>query len=167
MLDVNYEHTNSDNGGTGGFSFFDGPSSLLSNLKSPVDYADGKLYQRINVSSKPSGEPVRYQICLVHNDSLSIGPACSTTNTLQFEEPGVYEVSQPLSTFTHFNEIDWTKGIQQVMLILQDKDGNTLDNRVAYAGAEGASVNLEAFYPMKVKYSAILVPLGGTFPGWP
>ncbi len=167
VLDINYEHQSPDAGGTGAFSFFDSPSSLLSNLKDPVDYVDGKLYQRINVSSKPSGEPVKYQVCLVHNDNLSIGPACSTNSTLQFEEPGVYEVSQALSTFSNFDKIDWTKGIQQVMLILQDKDGNTIDNRVAFTDNSGAVIDLNAYYPMKVKYSAILVPLGGTFPGWP
>jgi len=139
---------------------------MLSNLTEPSNYASGTLYQRIQITSKPSGDPVRYQVCLVHNDSLSIGPACSTSDTLVFEEPGTFEVSQPLSSLTNYNEIDWSRGLQQIMLILQDEEGNTLDDRVAFQTSNN-SVDIGRYYPMKVRYQAILVPFGGSFPGWP
>ncbi len=166
LLNLDYLHQTAEQGGTGAFSFFDTPASMLSNLNEPSNYAEGTLYQRIQITSKPSGDPVRYQLCLVHNDSLSIGPACSTSDTLVFEEPGVFEVSQPLSSLTNYNEIDWSRGLQQIMLILQDEEGNTLDDRVAFQTSNN-SIDIERYYPMKVRYQAILVPFGGRFPGWP
>jgi len=166
LLSVNYTHDTADNGGSGAFSFFNSPSSLLSDLNSPVDYASGTLHQRIEVASKPSGEAVLYEICLVHNGDLSIGPACTQGNSLRFEESGVYETAIRLSSFSNYNEIDWSKGLQQVMLIIKDKDGNTIDDRFLFKNNNSQEISLADFYPMQVNYKAILVPAGGNFPGW-
>lgn len=166
LLSVDYTHESPENGGSGAFSFFNSPSSLVSDLSAPVDYATGTLHQRIEVNAKPSGEAVQYEVCLVHNDDLSIGPACAQANSLRFEESGVYETAIKLSSFSNYNQIDWSKGLQQVMLIIKDKDGNTVDDRFLFKNNNNQNVSLTDFYPMQVTYRAIIVPAGGSFPGW-
>ena len=167
LIDLRYIHRSPQEGGTGAFSFFASPPTLLSNLTGPVNYARGVLYQRLQVMSKPSDDVVQYQICLVHNGDLSIGPACSATSNLRFSGVGVYESSQPMTSLSNHAAIDWSKGLQELMLIIKDAEGNAADDRYTFQAGEGAPLNLSQYYPMEVRYTAILVPEGGRFPGWP
>ena len=161
LLDVAYTHK-SEQGGSGAYSFFGAPDTLARSLTAPVDYAGGTVYQRLEVLSKPSDTPVQYQLCLVPKD-ISTSPACSNAQ-LSFSEPGVYETSQPLSSFLNYARVNWANGIDDVMLVVKDGEGRPIDN--AYFTQSGDSLELNNYFPMSVRFEAVIVPPGGRFQGW-
>lgn len=167
LLDRTLRHDTVDRGGSGAFSFFPAAEPLATNLVEPVNYAGGRLYQRLEVIAKPSDEDVRYQICLVTNDAISVKPSCSDGTRLVFDDPGVYESVQELPTFSGYGQVSWQTGLQSVILVVQNGEGTPIDNRYAASLATGERFELERFYPMEVRYTAMIVPRGSDFPGWP
>lgn len=163
LLDVTRTLGSSGAGESGAISFFKSASDLSSNLRTPVDYASGTLYQRVEVLEKPSGEPVQLQMCLVPNDDISVRPTCSSAAQLSFTSDGTYEAQQPLNSFSQYGGIDFSKGVSNLMVIAKNAAGEPIDP--AYANVTEA--DLAAYYPMTLRYSAVLVPAGGSFPGWP
>jgi tetratricopeptide (TPR) repeat protein len=162
LLDINYTHKKPDEGGSGAFSFFKSPPNLSGDIS---NFASGTVYQRVEVLSKPSDRPVNYQICLVNGDDISVGPACSNLGALTFSSPGTYEAEQSVTAFSNYGSLSWERGLTEVMLVLKDENGNSLDDRYSYATSE--ALDLDQYYPMEVRYTAILVPEGSSFPGWP
>jgi tetratricopeptide (TPR) repeat protein len=163
VLDVTYKHKSPDDGGSGAFSFFKSPSSLTGDLNN--GFSSGTLYQRIKVLNKPSNQVVNYQLCLVPSGDISVGPACSSLEGLSFSEIGIYESNQSVSSLSNAQGVDWSKGLSEVMLVVKDGNGNTVDDRYSYRS--DTPLDMTQFYPMEVQYTAILVPEGSSFPGWP
>jgi tetratricopeptide (TPR) repeat protein len=148
---------------SGAVTFFGTSSDTQTNWQAPTNYAGGTVYQRLEVSRKPSNETVTYQLCLVPNDDIAIKPACSRARGLSFSDIGVYTSQQLLSEFYQYDNIDWTRGISNLMVIVRDKDGNPVDS--TFARERGQDLGL--YYPMEVRYSVVVVPAGGAFRGWP
>jgi hypothetical protein len=163
LLDVNYTHKKPDEGGSGAFSFFKSPQTLAGDIS---NFASGTIYQRVQVLNKPSDNEVHYQLCLVNGDDISVGPACSALGNLAFSSPGTYESEQAVTSLSNYNGVNWKRGLTEVMLVLKDAAGNSLDDRYSYR-SDTEAPDLNQYYPMEVRYTAILVPEGGNFPGWP
>lgn len=163
LLDINYTHKKPEENGSGAFSFFKSPPSLTGDIS---NFASGTIYQRVQVVSKPSDNAVNYQVCLVNGDDISVGPACSTLGSLTFSSSGTYESQVAVTSLSNYANVNWERGLTEVMLVLKDADGNSLDDRYSYrSGVEAPDLN--QYYPMEVRYTAILVPEGSSFPGWP
>jgi tetratricopeptide (TPR) repeat protein len=162
LLNVQHEHPLPATDDQSSIAFFTSPNDVRGDWFAPVNYANGTIYQRLEVLSKPSYETIYYQLCLVPNDDISIKPACSRASGLTLSDVGVYEFTQPLSSFYEYYNIDWSKGISNLMVIIRDKNGNPID--AVSVTAQGES--LEGYFPMQVRYSVVLVPSGGEFRGW-
>ena len=165
LLGVTFTHYGDESRQEGAFSFFETPQSLAFDLHSPLDYAEGTLYQRLEIMSKPSDAVVQYQVCLVPADHITVLPACSDSADLTFEGRGTFEAQQPLKTLSNYRKIDWSKGIANVLLVLRDDRGNPVSS--SYLFESNPTLDFSDFYPMRVSYSAVIVPQGGTFSGWP
>ena len=53
------------------------------------------------------------------------------------------------------------------VLVVKDTDGKPVDTRYGFDGAWAGAPDLGLYYPMQVRYTAVLVPPGGTFTGFP
>ncbi|MEM6428838.1 MAG: hypothetical protein AAF708_06305, partial [Deinococcota bacterium] len=62
---------------------------------------------------------------------------------------------------------NWQQRIGRQVLILKDQQGLPIDNRYGFDGKWYASPIFSLYYPMNVRYTAVLVPAGGQFMGWP
>ena len=163
LLDVTRTFGAGGTAESGAVSFFKSASNLSQDLQAPVDYAGGTLYQRAEVLEKASGDPVRLQFCLVPNDDISVKPACSDASSLSFSSTGTVESKQSLTSLSQYGAIDWSRGVSNLMIIVKDANGNPVD--LGYA--DFSEEDLARYYPLKIRYSAVLVPAGGSFPGWP
>ena len=163
MLDVTRTLGTTGNADSGAISFYKSASDILKNLRSPVDYAGGTLYQKVEVLEKPSDELVQLQLCLVPNDDISVKPACSSASALSFQNEGAAESQQALNSFAQYGGVDFSRGISNLMMIAKDSAGNPIDPAYANLTQE----DLARYYPLTLRYSAVLVPAGGSFPGWP
>jgi len=162
LVDRQLEHRAASAGGAGAFTFIATPPLQL-DLSS---FATGTLYQRLEVLSKPSEAPVRYQVCLVPHD-ITVSPACSDASRLAFTAPGVFATNQSVASLSGASSIAWRQGITSVMLVLRNHENTPVDDRSLVGTGERASIDMSAYYPMTVRYQAMLVPAGASFPGWP
>lgn len=165
IVDRTIEHQSADEGGTGAFSFLPNPA-LERDLSRPVPYSTGTLFLRLEVLSKPSDASVNYQLCLVPNDSISVQPACTPGNAMSFTHSGAFEAQVALEQLNGYGALDWRKGLESVILVIKDGNGLPIDSRYALGdGSEPLDASL--YYPMEVRLTAVLVPPGSSFAGWP
>ena len=151
-----------------GFSKFNfAPDFPTGSLKTPINYAGGTLYQRIKVLNKPSSDLVRYQICFFQDELTHEQHACSRSSDLTFTSTGTYYASQSMPTLYQYNNIDWYRELLVLMTVVKDRNGIPVDNRYGYDGLWIGSPDFSRYYPMDVRYTAIIVPPGGGAPVWP
>ncbi|HWR26380.1 MAG TPA: carbohydrate binding domain-containing protein [candidate division Zixibacteria bacterium] len=150
------------------FTFFNLPSVIPTNLVSPINYAQGTLYQRLQVITKPSTKTVQYQICVFQDEIIAPKHVCSELSNLKFTSPGTYYASQSMTSLYQYGVIDWRRALLIEMLVIKDVNGIPVDDRYSIsAGLWSGSPNFNLYYPMKVRYTAIIVPPGGGSPVWP
>jgi len=67
-----------------------------------------------------------------------------------------------------YENIDWNRELLVAMTVVKDKNGDPVDNVYPqFVGNWLGSPNLGLYYPMDVRYTAIMVPPGGGAPVWP
>ncbi|MFZ3168839.1 MAG: PGF-pre-PGF domain-containing protein [Candidatus Methanoperedens sp.] len=179
VLDVNYEHNTvitkvPYSGGSAvsgkSSSFFNFPSYVPSNFKSPIDYAHGTMYQRLQVLTKPSSKMAKYQICMFQTNITTSQHACTNRDLLAFTGTGTYYATQSMTSLFQYSNLNWTQKLLIMMLDITDKNGVLIDDRTAYnfnKTWDGGNTNLGLYYPMQVRYTAVIVPPGGGEPIWP
>jgi hypothetical protein len=85
------------------------------NWQSPVDYTQGSVHVRLDVKTKPSATPTRYQICFEMKMNY-----CCTDQAPPYTTIGVYEWDTDVEKLWRPGPVDFTKGIVQSALILKD-----------------------------------------------
>ena len=148
------------------FSFINEPSSIPDNLVSPIDYAHGRFYQQVEVFTKPSTRTVQYQICIFQDNITSDKHTCSTSSLLKFTAPGKYNSDQLMTSLFQYGNISWNRELLIDMLVVRDAYAVPVDDRYPENGVFYGSPDFSLYYPMKVKYTAIIVPPGGGEPVW-
>ncbi|HYN45004.1 MAG TPA: carbohydrate binding domain-containing protein [Candidatus Limnocylindrales bacterium] len=151
-------------------SFFNFPSYVPANLILPTDYAHGTIYQRLQVLTKPSTKTVKYQICLFQDTITQPKHACTNRDLLAFTSPGTYYANQPMTNIYQYGNIDWSRKLLIMMLDITDTKGNLVDDRPGYLNMTklwDGYPDLGLYYPMNVRYTAIIVPSKGGQPVWP
>jgi hypothetical protein len=116
------------------------------NWSSPVDYANGSAHVLLEVRTKPAGDtPTKFQVCFEGTPSYGCTDQSPTYTTT-----GKYEWSTPFSRFYLGGQVDWSKGVNQVALILKD----TMNNKPA---------GDPKYMPTDVRVEVVLVSPGATY----
>ena len=119
-------------------------AGIPANWRSPVNYANGKVYVELEVLEKPGTKNTLYNIC-IENPS---NPACLPY--MMYTAKGKYKANFNFMDFWQYADVDWTKGCSEVSLILKD------DTETKQQG------NAE-FYPYKAHVVLTVVAPGGTY----
>ena len=123
-----------------------------SNWVSPVDYSHGTAVVRLEVFTKPTATPTRFQVCFEATPSYACtdqAPAYTTT--------GVYTWTPSFPNFYQYSLVDWTQGTQRVALILKDtSNGKPSPENV------GATESAK-YMPTDLRVTVTLVSPGGTY----
>ena len=163
LLDVTYTH----NTVSRAFSFFDIPSGVPSNLVSPINYAQGTLYQRVEVLSKPSNKGVKYKLCIFQDEIIPERHSCAQgSGLLNFAGTGTYYSSMLMTSLYQYSNNQWNRSLLADMLVVNDANDKPVDDRYGWLGTWIGSPDFSLYYPMKVHYTAIIVPPGGGEPVW-
>ena len=128
------------------------PPGTPANWQSPVDYAGGETWVRLEVKTKPSDAPTRYQVCF----SLDVNYAC-TDQAPVYTSTGVYTWGTAVSNFWKPGPVDWSQGINTISLILKDdKNAKPSPDNV------GASASAR-YMPTDLHVTVTLVPPGESY----
>jgi hypothetical protein len=85
------------------------------NWQSPVDYTQGSVHVRLEVKTKPSATPTRFQICFEMMTNY-----CCTDQAPAYTAPGVYEWDTDVEQLWRPGPVDFTTGVVRSQLILKD-----------------------------------------------
>lgn len=125
---------------------------LPSNWRSPIDYASGSAVVRLEVISKPSDAPTRFQVCFEATQSYGC-----TYQSPAYTDVGVYTWETPFSGFWSPSPVDWSSGIRAVALVLKDtSNGKPSPENV------GAQVSAR-YMPTELRVTVTLVPPGEVY----
>ena len=160
LVDVRVVHERDARLGTPGVAFV-GTDDLRQDLSSRLD---DTVFVRVEVIEQATDVPVLYQLCLVPLD-ITVAPACTNAQLLRIESSRSVSASMPWDSLSSAQAIDWTEGIEGVMLVLRRLDGLPIDRPAADPQAEGGEPT--SGLPMRVHVQAVAVPAGVPFPGWP
>jgi len=86
---------------------------------SPVDYTNGSVAVQLDVLDKPSSTPTLFNVCFE-----GPGGAACMPYSRAYTGPGRNDFSSPFRAFWQVDEMDWSRGVDQVALILKDQDEN-------------------------------------------
>ena len=125
-----------------------------SNWKSPIDYTTGTAHMHLEVSTKPTDTPTRFQACFEAQPTYAcVGQAPAYTTV------GVYDWETPFSDFWSppGTSVDWSLGSGKIALILKDTQNGkpSADN----VGEETAAL----YMPTKVRFVVTIVSAGSTY----
>lgn len=85
------------------------------NWKSPIDYASGSAHVLLEVKTKPTDTPTKFQICFEGTPSY-----CCTDQSIAYTKPGIYQWTTQVVKFYYGGDVDFSKGFGKVALILKN-----------------------------------------------
>jgi hypothetical protein len=140
----------------------------------PVNYADGRMYWRLQITTKPSTKPMLFQICMWRHTpgktdynwetcSAEAAMPVSTTGTT-YADLGVIR-----SWWKKSNGWDWTKRPDVVRIMIKDAATkrlmmSTVCGTYCYTGPD-----IDQHVPITMTTATVIVPPGTTFQaptGW-
>jgi hypothetical protein len=151
VTDVTYEHSAATTHDS--HMIVDALPETPANLRAPVDYASGTAYVRLEVFTKPTDAPTRYQICF----NASPNYAC-TDQAPPYTTTGVYTWATPFDRFWQGDLPDWSRGLgSTISLILKD----TMNRKPS---PENVGEEVSARYmPTRLRVTVTLVSSGATY----
>lgn len=103
-----------------------------SNWKSPVDYSNGSVHVVLEVKTKPSDAPTRFQVCFEGTPDA----ACSEQGPT-YTKTGTYAWTSKFSAFwSAKGGPDWSKGGGKIALILKDTNNGKPQGDPKYVPTE-------------------------------
>lgn len=120
----------------------------------PVDYSQGKAYVYLEVHSKPTDQPTKFQVCFEATPTYACTAQSPTYTTV-----GTYEWETNFSDFwSPPNEfVDWTKGVNKIACILKD----TMNGKPS---ADNVGPEVAALYtPTEVRMVVTIVEPGSEY----
>lgn len=128
------------------------------NWQSPVDYTKGSVHVRLEVKTKPSATPTRFQICFEMKTNY-----CCTDQAPAYTAPGVYEWDTDVEQLWRPGPVDFTTGVVRSQLIL--KDTNNGKPSPENVGAETSAL----YMPTDLSVTVTVVSNGADYqpPGGP
>ena len=123
-----------------------------SNWEAPVDYTRGTAVVRLEVFTKPTATPTRFQICFEATPNYACtdqAPAYTTT--------GVYTWTTKFVNFYQYSLVDWSQGTRKLALIL--KDTHNVKPAPENVGADASAL----YMPTDLRVTVTLVSEGATY----
>ncbi|HEY0133092.1 MAG TPA: hypothetical protein VGB85_03405, partial [Nannocystis sp.] len=124
------------------------------NWVSPVDYSQGSAWVYLEVHTKPTQQPTKFQVCFEATPTY----AC-TAQSPEYTDVGVYEWETPFANFWSppGESVDWSLGTNKIACILKD----TMNGKPS---ADNVGDETAALYmPTEVRMVITLVEPGSVY----
>jgi hypothetical protein len=145
-----------------------------SSFTSPVDYAGGRMYWRLELTSKPSSKPMLFQICMWRHTPGATDyewETCSAEAAMPVSTAGTTyaDLGVLRSWWTKSNGWDWNRRPDVVRIMIKDAETkrlmmSTVCGSYCYRGSD-----IDQHVPIVMNTATIIVPAGTAFSapsGW-
>ncbi|MCB0060933.1 MAG: hypothetical protein KDE19_02415 [Caldilineaceae bacterium] len=160
VFDENRNITLSDRG----FPRNDPPRNQANgNWNSPINYAEGTLYYRVQIRSQPQPQNMRLQFC-VWQDRFYL-ENCGSLADVRGTSGTVVTWSQSVQDMWRLGgrSIDWSRARQRYGFAIKNAQGQPVSD---YNGWNWNGENPNQWYPLDARLTVVVVEKGGTFSGW-
>lgn len=160
VFDVNRNVTTKDRG----FPRNDPPQRAANgNWRTPINYAEGTLYYRVEIRKQPQPQNMRMQFC-VWQDNFR-GENCGSQKNVRGTSGTVVTWSQPVNSMWKKGgkSIDWSRPRQRYGIAIKDSRGKPVSD---YNGWRWNGHNPSQWYPLNMRFTVVVVPKGAGFSGW-
>lgn len=147
-----------------GFPRDDPPrSSANGNWKTPINYAEGTLYFRVQIRSQPVPQNMRIQFCMWQYQFTLEN--CGSQKNVSGESGTVVTWDQPVGDMWKLNgnPMDWVNPRQRYGSAIKNSAGDPVSN---YNGWNWNGENPNHWYPLNMRHTVVVVAKGATFSGW-
>lgn len=126
----------------------------------PINFAQGTIHLRIEVHSQPQPQNMGLQICWWQDDRET----CTRAGKIVGRPGAVITWSQDVARLWSLNKtpVDWTQPRSNGIVIRDDDNGVVSD----YGDWNWAGHDPADWFPLDVRFTAVVVEAGGTFSGW-
>lgn len=130
-----------------------GPTSWTA----PVDFARGRLFLRVEVTSKPTTKPVGVQLCMWRDRYVE--ETCSRTTTFTRRQELWVDLGTPANWWSK-GRWSWATAWDPTRLMLKDVASGLLMNRTKCSPYCYPGNDLAAHLPIRLRATAVLVARG-------
>jgi hypothetical protein len=130
----------------------------------PINYAEGTMHFRAEIREMPSEKIVRLQFCQWQDGNKL--QACGDLGKLYYLGiPIVLEWSQPIREMGKLNGVplDWTRARNRCGIAVKNAAGLPVSD---YSGWNWNGEVPAQWYPMNIRFTAVVVEKGKIFGGW-
>ncbi len=140
---------------------WDRPPKENGNWVSPVNYAGGMIHFRAQIFSQPKPQQMRLQFCFWQNKSKL--ETCSHTRRMTVGDTVTW--SEPLNGMWQKNNraLNWAQPRDRNGVAIKNMRGKPVSN---FAGWNWNGENPDDWYPLNMRFIAVVVAKGKTFSGW-
>jgi hypothetical protein len=126
----------------------------------PINYAGGTIHLRLEVRNQPQPQSMRLQICWWQDGRES----CTRAGKIVGQPGAVTTWSQPVARLWSLNDtpIDWSQPRSHGIFV-RDADNDIVSD---YGDWNWAGHDPADWFPLDVRFTAVVVEAGGTFSGW-
>ncbi|MCB0085253.1 MAG: hypothetical protein KDE47_30140 [Caldilineaceae bacterium] len=160
VFEVNRNVTKKDRG----FPRNDPPRAAANgNWRTPVNYAEGTFYYRVEIRKQPVPQTMRIQFC-VWQDNFR-GENCGSQKNIRGTSGTVVTWSQPVNAMWKKGgkSIDWSRPRQRYGIAIKDSRGKPVSD---YNGWRWNGHNPNQWYPLDMHVTVVVVAKGASFSGW-
>ena len=126
----------------------------------PVNFAQGTIHLRIEVRSMPQPQNMRLQICWWQDGRET----CTRAGKIVGQPGAVTTWSQEVARLWSLNQvpIDWSRPRANGIFVRDSRNAIVSD----YGDWNWAGHDPDDWFPLDVRFMAVVVAPGGTFSGW-
>jgi len=128
----------------------------------PVNYVGGTIYLRLEVRHQPQPQSMRLQICW----SQPGRETCTRAGRIVGQPGAVITWSQPVARLWSLNDghsaVDWTQPRHNAIFVRDSANHIVSD----YGDWNWGGHDPNQWFPLDVRFTAVVVAAGGTFSGW-
>jgi hypothetical protein len=133
------------------------------NWYSPVNFAEGTFYYRVEIRNQPRPQEMRLQFCIWQysfrlENCGSQQPVTGTAGTVVTWEQGVQDLWKKDGKL-----IDWKNPRQRYGVAIKNTQKKPVSN---YNGWNWNGENPNHWYPLDMRFTVVVVAKGATFSGW-
>jgi hypothetical protein len=133
------------------------------NWTTPVDFAQGTLHYRVQVSSQPVTQQMKMQWCAWQDNSAKLN--CGTIRDVSGATGTVVTWSSRVQDMWEEGgvSIDWTRARQAYAAVIKNSSGQPVSDLDDW---NWSGEDPDAWYPLDMRFSVVAVADGATFSGW-
>ena len=139
-------------------------ASANGNWTSPVNYAEGTLYYRVEIRSQPVAQNMKLQFCFWQDMNLHPNHLenCGPTNNVVGTPGTVVTWSASVAGMWKLNgvPIDWTRARDRNGVAIKNSSGQPVSD---YAGWNWNGEDPAEWYPLDMRFTVVVVSKNGSF----